>query len=436
LKARIKICKEYPAYWEYAGKPILLLGGSVEDNLFQLPNLKEHLSLLKSVGGNYVRCTMSSRDPGNIWPYEKSGERYDLNKPSQAFWERFSNFLKLTYALDVVLQIEVWDRFDFSGGPWQGNPFNPQNNINYTEQESKLKEKINTHPGKNENRFFFTIPEAENNEIVLSFQKQFVDQMLFYALEYPNVLYCMDNETGGLEEWGKYWSTYIKAKAAQKNLEVQTTEMWDDWDLSHDTHRRTFDHPEIYSFCDVSQNNHQNGQTHWDNAQRVRKQIVNPVRPLNNVKIYGSNTSPFGNEVDGMERFWRNVFGKMASARFHRPTSGLGLSEKACANIKSMRLLTDAMDIFTCEPHNDLLSKREKNEAYCLANPEKEMAVFFCRKGEVWLDTSKMKGDIIVRWLNIFDSKWQKDEIISQTEKLKLQAPITGMQAVLVKLKG
>ena len=60
-----------PFYWQYKGKPDLLLGGSVEDNLFQITNLEAHLDLLKSVGGNYVRCTMSSRDEGDVWPFEK-----------------------------------------------------------------------------------------------------------------------------------------------------------------------------------------------------------------------------------------------------------------------------------------------------------------------------------------------------------------------------
>jgi hypothetical protein len=56
----------HPQYWSYNGKEILLLGGSVEDNLFQIPNLTEQLDLLVKVGGNYVRNTMSSRDKGNV----------------------------------------------------------------------------------------------------------------------------------------------------------------------------------------------------------------------------------------------------------------------------------------------------------------------------------------------------------------------------------
>ncbi len=59
-------------YWQYHGKPILLLGGTDDDNLFQWTGAKliEQLDLLTSVGGNYVRNTMSSRDEANLWPYE------------------------------------------------------------------------------------------------------------------------------------------------------------------------------------------------------------------------------------------------------------------------------------------------------------------------------------------------------------------------------
>ena len=33
----------HPAYWEINDTPVLLLGGSVEDNLFQIENIESHL---------------------------------------------------------------------------------------------------------------------------------------------------------------------------------------------------------------------------------------------------------------------------------------------------------------------------------------------------------------------------------------------------------
>ena len=71
IEDRIQPYVRNPFYWQYNKQPVLLLGGSIEDNLFQISYIEEHLDLLHSVGGNYVRCTMSSRDEGNTFPFER-----------------------------------------------------------------------------------------------------------------------------------------------------------------------------------------------------------------------------------------------------------------------------------------------------------------------------------------------------------------------------
>jgi hypothetical protein len=429
----IEVYKENPAYWQYRGKPVLLIGGSVDDNLFQIPNLKEQLDLLKYVGGNYVRNTMSARDEGNVWQFKKVNGKYDLDKWNDEYWQRFERFLKLTNERDIIVQIEVWATFDYYRDIWAVNPFNPKNNINYTAEQTGLPLEVKTHPTRTENNFFWSVPAERNQKTVLKYQQRFVDKILSYSLKYPNVLYCMDNETSVTPEWGYYWSQYIKAKAKEAGVKVQTTEMWDKWDLADPQHNPTFDHPEIYSFVDISQNNHQKGQRHWDNAQRQRARIANKVRPLNNVKIYGADTGRFGNDRDGMERFWRNIFGGLASARFHRPDSGLGLGDKAQANIRSMRMITDRMNVFKCKPNNELLSDREDNEAYCFANPGTEYAVYFPNGGEVTLDISTTNKPVTVLWLDIMNSKWSGRKRIRDKSRITLSCPSDGYWAVLVR---
>ncbi len=283
-----------PSYWQYKSRPVLLLGGSVEDNLFQIPSIREHLDLLASVGGNYVRCTMSSRDPGDVWPFERDAAsgKYDLRKPGREYWRRFDEFLDLTAERDIVLQIELWDRFDFAREPWQDNPFNPKNNVNYTAGQSGLAEVITTHPGVRENAFFRTVPELENNAVVLPYQQALVDEMLSRSLRYGNILYCMDNETNESAPWGAYWARYIRRKADQAGVGVELTEMWDAHDLADPQHEQTWMHLELYSFVDISQNNHQVHQAHWDNMQAFRQKILasDCIRPINTVKTYGAST--------------------------------------------------------------------------------------------------------------------------------------------------
>ncbi len=433
---RIDVYKHNPAYWQYGDRPILLIGGTDDDSLFQIPDLRDHLDVLKRVGGNYIRNTMSSRnDKGfEVQAFKELADgKYDLDKWNDAYWRRFETMLRLTSERDIIVQIEVWATFDYYRDNWAAHPMNPKNNINYTAQETGLPEVVDSHPTQTKNNFFWSVPAERNQKTVLKYQQRFVDKMLSYSLRYGNVLYCMDNETSVTSEWGKYWSEYIKAKAKKAGVTVHTTEMWDPWDLAHKMHSATFDHPETYSFVDISQNNHQKGQQHWDNAQKQRKRIADKVRPLNNVKIYGADTGRFGNSRDGMERFWRNIFGGLSSARFHRPDSGLGLSEKAQANIQSMRMLTDKMDIFSCSPRNDLLSDREENEAYCTANPGTEYAVYFTSGGEVTLDISAMKKPVIVRWLDIMKAEWSEPQKKTDKGKLKLTCPSKGYWAVLVK---
>jgi len=130
---RIRPWSEDPRYWQYKGTPVLLLGGSREDNLFQIDNLEAHLDLLASVGGNYIRNTMSDRDEGNVYPHaRRSDGLYDLEQWNEEYWRRFAELLRLTAERGIIVQIEVWDRFDLSDAKgmhnWRRHPYNPANN--------------------------------------------------------------------------------------------------------------------------------------------------------------------------------------------------------------------------------------------------------------------------------------------------------------------
>ena len=273
---RIQPWTKNPWFWQFKGKPVMLLGASGDDNLFQWPAkmLVPHLDSMKSVGTNYVRNTMSDRvqpEKGfEIYAFKKlENGKYDLSHWNDEYWQRFEFFLNETKKRDMIVQIEVWDRFDYTRENWPPHPFNPKNNINYTEAESGLNLEYPDHPGQNKQPFFFTTPKQRNNEVLLKYQKQFVEKMLSYSLKFDHVLYCMDNETSAEEEWAIFWAELILAKPKEAGKQICVTEMWDNWNLTTDHHKRTFDHLERYAFCDVSQNNQKKGQVHWDNFQWV-----------------------------------------------------------------------------------------------------------------------------------------------------------------------
>ncbi len=432
---RIQPYKENPHYWQYKGQPVMLLGGSEDDNLFQLPHLKEHLDEIKSAGGNYIRNTMSDRNDRDfeVYPFlQLPDSKYDLSKWNDEYWKRFANMLKWTSEREIIVQIEVWDRFDYSTRNWSPHPYNPKNNINYTHEESGLDAEYPDHPGANKQPFFFTTPKQRNNKVVLQYQQRFVEKMLSYSLKYDHVLYCMDNETSGEEEWGAYWAEFIKQKAKEAGKEVCVTEMWDDWDLKADRHKRTLDHPERYDFVDISQNNQKKGQEHWDNFQWVRKYILDHPRPINTVKTYGADGGRFGDSQDGVERWWRHIIGGTASARFHRPDSGIGLTNKAKASLSAARKVESIIKFWDVEAANDLLTDRGINEAYLAAKPDQAYVLYFTNGGAVGLKLDEVSGSFKLRWINIGTGDWSGESTIEGGKTQTIEAPDEGNWVCLI----
>ena len=417
-------------YWNYQGRPVLLLGGSDDDNLFQWPEkqLVAQLDRLSAAGGNVIRNTMSDRqDKGfEVYPFQqRNNGKYDLNAWNDEYWRRFERLLRETAQRDIVVQIEIWDRFDYtdSGGSdrWQIHPYNPRNNVNYTYDESGFATRYRDHPGRNKQPFFFTTPRQQDNRIVLPIQQRFVDKLLEFSLQYDHVLYCIDNETSGDAEWSRYWATYVKQRAAAQHRRVYVTEMWDDWNLTAERHKRTFDHPELYDFVDVSQNNHNKGQRHWNNFLHVRNYLADRPRPMNTTKTYGATGNKFGHtDQDAIERFWRHLLAGAASIRFHRPDAGLGLNDKAVACIRAARKLETLISPWSVQPANELLTDRDAHEAYVAANRGRAWAVYFPAGGEVRIDLSSASGPLIAHWINIDTGELGARERLSGSASTRL----------------
>lgn len=431
-----------PWYWSYRGEPVLLLGGSDDDNLFQWLeiDLIAQLDRLAEAGGNVIRNTMSDRrDKGfEVYPFRQRDDgAYDLNEWNAEYWQRFERMLNETAKRQIHVQIEVWDRFDYtdSGGAdrWQLHPYNPRNNINYTAEQSGLAERYPDHPGANRQPFFFTTPKQRNNEVVLAFQQRFVEKMLDHTLRYDHVLYCMDNETSGEEEWGRYWAQFIKERASRQGKRVYVTEMWDDWNLASPMHKRTFDHSELYDFVDVSQNNHNHGDKHWENFLYVREYLSKQPRPMNTTKTYGADGNKFGHsDQDGIERFWRHLLAGAASMRFHRPDSGLGLNERAVAAIRAARKLESKIPLWTVKPANELLSDREPNEAFLAAGDDGTLAIYFPAGGKVQVNRQAPDGTLVAHWINIDSGQWGPVANVTAGGAIALEPPGHGNWAAAI----
>jgi hypothetical protein len=407
--------RENPWYWEYRGEPVLLIGASDQDNLFQWTGeeLTDHLDLLTSVGGNYLRNTMSDRDEGNLYAFQRlENGQYDLDQWNEEYWERLEFFLKETHNRNIIVQLTLWDQFDL-GEPWPVHAWNPANNINYSGDVIGSRDD-----------FYNTVESA--NDAVLSYQEKFVDQILSISLQFDHVLYNINNESSEGKIWENYWGEYINRKADESGAEVYVTTMQFDPSTSV---RHVMTHRDIFSFAEISQNNQDSrggrGPAHYENIinwrQKIGSQTLGPM-PMNNVKVYGSLDGPnysAGTAKEAAERFWRNIFAGSASSRFHRPaiTWGIGLDERAQINLNAMKMLLDELDIFTTTPHNDLLNSYVElsgsMEAYCLADIGNQYAVYFpAGRYSIDLDPWVYIEQVRIKWLDIDEGSWSDEEIV------------------------
>lgn len=413
---RIQPYVKIPRYWQYKGEPVMLLGGSKTDHIFLLDDLETHLDEMREVGANYVRCTMSQREGLDLKPHKRLPDgKFDLDQWNDEYWKHFANCLKWCDEREIIVQIEVWDRFDYTDHTenwkkWEQSPWRPANNVNYTAEQSGLADRYVRHPSQDRHPFFHTVAGSNHYQkkydLIRRHQECFVGKMLSHSLTFGNVLYCMNNETSTDPRWGQYWIEFIQAKAAKEGVAVYTTDMFDDAYRAEKAEHTPiiFRDAEHYMFADISQVNSRNyDQTHWDRLQWLLRQVNTHPRPSNHTKIYGSGYKSFGTggPEDGVERFWRNILGGSAAARFHRPDSGNGLNDFAKGSINAARLLESRIKFWEITPQMDLLSDRESNEAYVAAKPGEFYALYFTNGGSVGLELSSAKGSFDVTWISV-----------------------------------
>lgn len=411
---RIQPYQENRMYWQYEGQPVLLIGGSNDDNLFQWTNktLTDHLDLMVSVGGNYVRNVMSDRDEGNIFAFKKTNDGlYDLNTWNEEYWKRLEFFLEETAKRKIFVHLTLWDQYDLRAKAYEmksTSPWNPKNNINYTESEF----------GQTWEDFFFAAEKG--NETILKYQRRFVSRVLETSLKYGHVLYNICNENFTSFRWDNYWAQFIKETAESKGIKAQVTAMQMDAEA---TVRQVLGNPALYTFADISQNNQDalglSGTAHMDKVLRLRQFVTAAGEmPMNNVKIYGSkdNVKEAGSEAEAIRHFWRNIFGGCASVRFHRnhhqnPSWGMGLTESAQKTISAARAFSEEFNVFNASLLPELISGVSANQAYCMGNPGVEYAIYLPEGGSVVFDPFVYTDEVEVRWFDVENSTFSNPKI-------------------------
>ncbi|MBZ0257600.1 hypothetical protein K8I31_16155 [bacterium] len=457
-------------YWKYNGSRVLLLGGwnhghnpfidhdTDNDNDKQgvstVAQITEEMDELANAGGNYLRCVLDPGMAAGIQGFDfcaKPGEKYNLNDMTGAFWERIEMFISEAKKRDIIVQIELWDRFDLTDGGWNSwpvSPWNPKNNSNYTTESSGLKQSY----GSFQNHPFLQCvpghpvyekaPQAQKQQydVIRAYQEKFVDKLLSITLKYNNVLYCMNNETHEHPAWGQYWMKWIKDRANKQGKKVETTDMFDDIFRADKSHGVAYliDQRNLYDYADISQaNSRHRDEDHWNAVLWLSKKLTSMSPPylLHMTKIYGNDLALDGNPWGGfapgdsdnaIEEWWRDLLSGVAGVRFHRPTAGIGLCDASKNCMRATRKVESRVKFWDVKPRMDLLSNRKPDGAYLAAEPGKAYILYFTKNGNGAVDL-KLGGDSMqdfgLQWINIDTGEFGSKKTISGGGTVQIQRP-------------
>jgi hypothetical protein len=113
---------------------------------------------MQAVGANYVRNTMSQREGRELKPHKLLPDGvFDLDQWNEEYWTRFQDMLNWTAEREIIVQIEVWERFDYSTQNWETSPWNPGANVNYTYEQTGFADEYPEHSGRDLQPFFHSI---------------------------------------------------------------------------------------------------------------------------------------------------------------------------------------------------------------------------------------------------------------------------------------
>lgn len=472
-------------YWSYQGQKVLLIGGwnhghnpfldhdTMDADGVSGVSTEEQITAamdeMVDAGGNLLRCVLDPGVGAGIQGFDfcaKSGELYDLRRMAGPYWTRLDFFLSQAQARAIIVQIEIWDRFDwYNGGHkgWPASPFNPKNNINYTTATSGLLESYEGKGDRTGNPFGWGTPgqttyvnadkqRKAQYDLVRSYQERFIDKLLSVTFAYDNVLYSANNEVRHQEPaWGRYWMRYIRGKAASQGKTVLCTDMF--WDLLDLPGPSMFDYlmanADFYDYFDVSQVSAQRnkrsdsarevGQKHWTMVSHAAAEARTVHRLLHMNKIYGSRDRDggwMGSADNAVGEFWRGLIAGVAAVRFHRPDSGIGLSTKSKNCMRATRLIESKVKFWEVNPRQDLLSECGQDEAYVAAQPGEKYVLYFTEDGNdgsVLLNLKPYRGtSFTVYWVNIETGHWGPAEQIAGGRLAPLRKPGPGHQAAAI----
>ena len=344
---RVQVYSKDPRYIQYKGKPVFLVGSN-QGWTASLQDLdhdyQAEFDALQAVGGNLVRITPfigqtvdESKTPdvrGNNLPWKQEEGQYLLDLESHGgnplFWDRLAELAAYAYARDIVVSFEFWDLYSTARGPggnlnfgtppgnrWSAHPFAPGNSRELAGGDALP---VQTH--MKDIAFCRTVTEGAYGR-ALELQEQYVKRLLDVLSPYPNIIYCMVNETSAEKAWSDYWLRFTHRYFEEEwgGVAHLVGEMPREFKFTENFTVEQMLDDRSYGFADVSQYCTGGGLTEMGNVKvntarfrAYREEQADRVKPMTCMKIYN---------VFATSTLWMRLFAGCATARYHRVVAGL-----------------------------------------------------------------------------------------------------------------
>lgn len=435
-------------YWQIDGEPTVLLGANETDHTFLMKGRAAYLDQLQAMGGNFVRNVMSQREPeaANRPHRQLPNGKYDLDHWNPAYWENLQAFLMECESRKLVVAVELWDKFDYQKNYWEASAWRPRNNVNYTLAESGLNdlyEPTLRSDEKNElhldNPFLATLPEFDDNQLILGYQHAFFDKVLSVTLQFSNVIYYIGNEWKESQEWPIYWANRLKHHTAEAGKEVPLSVMvWSSSEAFDPELNFVLDRSDLFSFAGFRVGNPKIplGPGHYERIMEVRSMVdAAGPRPMVDSKIR-TGSKLFYHPVR-QARVWRGFMAGWSALSHHRvhvhPTRGtsqdMGFTPAAQANLRAMRRFSELITPWECEPRPDLLDVAGEDEGYLMADPGRAYGVYFVLQGSAELPLPSDDAVYQLTWINIETGEaLDVGDPVAGGQTITLEAPAQGSE--------
>ncbi|TFG67444.1 MAG: hypothetical protein E4H27_08990, partial [Anaerolineales bacterium] len=234
-----------PRYFtDNSGQAIYLTGShtwAVQQDMW-LENEPRHatdydgfLQMLADNGHNFLRfwqfALYTKNAPWNTvptlfdpLPFERTGPglakdglpKFDLTKPSQAYFDRLRARIERASALGIYTSIMLFEAWALKWAtpaqqPWNYHVFNPENNINNITDQPQVTDGL--YPGNYTGIFSLDCPQ------ILEYQKLFIRKVVDTVNDLDNVLYEICNEVPNTPQamaWMRYLCQYVREVEASK----------------------------------------------------------------------------------------------------------------------------------------------------------------------------------------------------------------------------